>query len=243
MHKKGLVTFIFLAIFFQQGCSSTEPKGKNERTEKGSELPSSQENQEKEANGNSQKSPEIPANDAATNQSGILEGVSIATEAKVRNYKELFLTFSQLTGIDPFTESLVNEFESRIQGSLPTQNVAAEYTTTHQVGNFKLAALFCREALEQQNSQEIVYGDLSSFDRETQLTRENFEPIAINLIKTLWRQSEISQEEKNGLVDLGLSLVESVQEFNNNASNEQAFEASLIGACTGVLTSAKVFLY
>jgi hypothetical protein len=162
-----------------------------------------------------------------------------------------------LTGVDPNTESVKSEFDSRIAGSLPTGSKLDEFMASHQVAVIKIAALFCREAFESPSSHRNLYAGVDLYRDPRygfEMVRdEDKAAMAAALVDQILRPSEEAEAAQQVEDLLGLfGELEVIVARNNGVDGQQQIDSSTmarilkssaIGSCTALLSSAGVTMY
>lgn len=166
--------------------------------------------------------------------------VAMQLSTGVKSFEQILHTMSTLTGV-PVSHSNIKSTYAQVVESLPTDNNAKTFITSHQVAVTKLAAEFCHVLTDNAALREQIWPgfNFGLALRNGAFTAENQRFIILSAIDAFWIIATESEKEK-ALEEL-LPLFESLIE--GEATNSTTVTRNVTkGVCTAILSSAHVTL-
>jgi len=185
----------------------------------------------------------VPNNDQAVEGGGDTtepeeEIVAQEVYVGVKNFEEIYMTMSALTGV-PFDSGNVDNVYADISVQLPSENDIKSFLAVNQVSIIKLAAEYCHQLVESGTMRTMVwpttnFGEASA----TALAGAKKDKIIDDMIMRFWNLQSAQLVEYN-MERAELSML--IEELKIGlASNSTTTRNVIKGACTAALSSAHV---
>jgi hypothetical protein len=176
-----------------------------------------------------------PVKPPLTDPGEIIQALEVSSG--VKNYEELLVTYSELTGI-PATTGSIRAIYDDVKVSLPTDSEMKSYLSGHQVAVSKLAAEYCNEMVNNTGLRLPLFSAASYAKTSTlafnQAGKDELNNNAMNLF---WGPSA-SPDEKLEMKDILDDLIDDllIGEPNSTATTLRVVKS----VCTATLASMHV---
>ena len=188
----------------------------------------------------------IPAcTDGLTNDdqsTGTVPVGKVARKVGVRNFQEINLTMSALTGIDHQEESIKKVYDS-VSSMLPLDNSAQGFHAPVQVAIFRLASVYCHQLIIVGRGRDKLFPDIN-FDAAAKvaLAPDKRNDVASAFVTVLWeRSASVPLPASESIASISQYISEAIDELNSaEADSKKQTKEVLFSVCNAMLASAPV---
>ena len=170
--------------------------------------------------------------------------------AAVRNFREINLSMSLLTGID--SKAVQGDYQI-VSSMLPLDNSLNSFNGQMQVGVFRLAGAYCDQLINKNTTvRSVTLPNIDFASPPTQaLAPAKRAAVANTLIDTLWRRATSTKIDQQQTVDsIGTFIAEALGESADSAhylqgenTRMRSTSEVLFGLCNAMLASAVVVFH
>ena len=158
----------------------------------------------------------------------------------IKNYEQIYLTMSNLTGVDPTTNAVRNIYRD-LKTQLPSDNNLKSFLAANQVGITKLAAEFCHRLVDSSSLRQMIWPSIN-FGRtpNQELNNVNKSLIVTQILDRFWG-SNVDMSTR-GVATLELNSLLNDLLANENLNSSTTTRNVVKGVCIAALSSASVIL-
>lgn len=175
-------------------------------------------------------------------ETGATEVARIVTDVGLKDFEEIYMTMSVLTGVDSNENNVKNLFNT-LNTQLPTDNSVKNFMTSQQIAIIKLSSEFCHRAFSSSSIYNNFFNNFNIGLTPAQGLDANGKNIMINdFISRFWGYNVQPQGVQDEAVAEMSALIDDLLTGENMNSTSTTRKVAK-GVCTSLLSSAPVIMF
>lgn len=189
--------------------------------------------------GRSDKPLEIKAAEDTTDKEDEIRASNDASTAGVRNYEQLYTTFSDLTGVPGEDVEYRGYFTKTVAGTLPTKNDLGLFSGSHQVAIINLASFALERSFKIKKDTAWNGGNCTGDDERKVFSPEGRLALAKSIFSNFWGVDKESITQDSPLFKDFSKLADTLIEGSNKMRTAASLPRTMVeGVCIGLATPA-----
>lgn len=176
-------------------------------------------------------------------ETGATEVARLTTDVGLKDFEQVYMTMSVLTGIDVGNESSIRNLFNTLNTQLPTDNSVKNFMTSQQIAIVKLAGEFCHRVFSSSTYYNSFFVNFNIAQTPSQVLNANGKLSLTNeFISRFWgfNVQPIGVEDE-ARSEMNILIEDLLVGENMNSSTTTRKVAK--GVCTAMLASAPVTMF